>query len=285
MIVSITVIVVILFTCDNLRRYVISKTSRSKLPHNLILDVIVSIELCAVSLELGVVFTHYGFWYWLVGLYINSFYQCIRWRNVNPPCPYFHMVDFIAGQSGASLLNILTRCAVLVGSGLATYHLILTPIWKLEISNVHVGRGPETAVDSCTVPWAGDVSVTQSFVTELIGTFILDIGINLVLDNPTIQNNEPMIGAAIVSGMVAFAVSLAFDISGGMFNPMLATVLLGGCKGNSMLEHITIYWIGSSIGAIIAFTIYPRVKDLFYATAKQNLKTKENEPGTKEKAS
>ena len=32
--------------------------------------------------------------------YINSFYQCVRWRDVNPPSPYFHVVDFIAGQSG-----------------------------------------------------------------------------------------------------------------------------------------------------------------------------------------
>ena len=41
-----------------------------------------------------------------------------------------------------------------------------------------------------------------------------------------------------------------------MFNPMLASVLLGGCKGNTILEHITIYWVGATVGALGAFFIY-----------------------------
>ena len=146
-------------------------------------------------------------------------------------------------------MQVLIRCVVLIGSGLATYHLILTPIWKFEISVLHLGRGEETSIRNCIIPWAGDVSVAKSFVSELIGTFILDIGnywpflilfntirdhynsnkielpitppyslyfwikgINLVMDNPTMQNNEPMISAGIISGMVALVVSLAFNI-------------------------------------------------------------------------
>ena len=42
-------------------------------------------------------------------------------------------------------------------------------------------------------------------------TFIFQ-GINLVMDNPTMQNNEPMLTSGIVSGMIALVVSLAFDI-------------------------------------------------------------------------
>ena len=68
MLVSIGIILTILFACDRLRNYIIFKTNRAKLVHNLILDVIVTIELCTVSLELGVVFKHYGFWCWFVGL-------------------------------------------------------------------------------------------------------------------------------------------------------------------------------------------------------------------------
>ena len=65
--------------------------------------------------------------------------------------------------------------------------------------------------------------------------------------------------------------------SGGMFNPMLATVLLGGCKGNSTLEHVTIYWIGASLGAILAYFIYPIVKKMVYPSNEQkpNKATKE----------
>ena len=62
-----------------------------------------------------------------------------------------------------------------------------------------------------------------------------------------------------------------------MFNPMLATVLLGGCKGNTTLEHITIYWIGASVGAILAFLVYPKFKTFAYPP-KQTMssKTKDN---------
>ena len=38
------------------------------------------------------------------------------------------------------------------------------------------------------------------------------LAINLVMENPTMQNNEPMISSAIVSGLIALVVTLAFDI-------------------------------------------------------------------------
>ena len=73
-----------------------------------------------------------------------------------------------------------------------------------------------------------------------------------------------------------------------MFNPMLATVLLGGCKGNTTLEHIAIYWFGASVGAIIAFVIYPKIKKFAYPSTHQDLKAKkavENKAEKKEKSS
>ena len=42
--------------------------------------------------------------------------------------------------------------------------------------------------------------------------FCFYVAINLVMDNPTMQNNEPMLTAGIVSGLIALVVTLAFDI-------------------------------------------------------------------------
>ena len=42
--------------------------------------------------------------------------------------------------------------------------------------------------------------------------FCYNLAINLVMDNPTMQNNEPMLTAGIVSGLIALVVTLAFDI-------------------------------------------------------------------------
>ena len=76
----------------------------------------------------------------------------------------------------SSLIHVVIRCAVLMISGLVTYHLILSKIWNLEVSVLHLGRGQETSLERCAVPWAANIPVIQSFAAELLGTFILDIG-------------------------------------------------------------------------------------------------------------
>ena len=75
-----------------------------------------------------------------------------------------------------------------------------------------------------------------------------------------------------------FTVIAAMDLSGGMFNPMLATVLLGGCKGHSHFQHILVYWIGGFAGTYATIKTYPTVKSLVYgqpATVQKTEKKKD----------
>lgn len=55
----------------------------------------------------------------------------------------------------------------------------------------------------------------------------------------------------------AFPPSTAFDYSGGYYNPVLATSLKYGCKGNTDWEHFVVYWLGSSVGAVASIYAYP----------------------------
>lgn len=48
----------------------------------------------------------------------------------------------------------------------------------------------------------------------------------------------------------------AFNFSGGYFNPALATSLKLGCDGNSFTEHIVVYWLGATAGAVMSVFIY-----------------------------
>ena len=82
------------------------------------------------------------------------------------------------------------------------------------------------------------------------------VAIQLVTDNPTLANNDPKYTALIIAMLVCGTVHAALAFSGGMFNPMLASVLVGGCKGHDMMEHVAIYWLGSTMGAILAEKIY-----------------------------
>ena len=56
----------------------------------------------------------------------------------------------------------------------------------------------------------------------------------------------------------------AMGLTGGMFNPLLASILISGCKGHALLDHILIYWIGSTLGAVFAYKLYPVLKSKIY---------------------
>ena len=277
MFISLCIIGIIIFVCNNLRHCIINQTiaryniSQQLLIQNILLDVIGAIELCGVSLQLGVVFKHYGFWSFALLLYANVFYQCMRWPNLPPPCPYFHIVNFISGKpnNNTSIVIVVIRCIVLLASGLFAYHFIITSIWRWELSETHFGRIKETSTDQCSVPGGPNENVICLLVlSEFIGTLLLDVVIKiLVVDNPFFQRRDsPIIKATIISGLVVFAVSLAMDVSGGMFNPMLATVLVGGCNGHTITEHILIYWVSPTMGAVSASFIYPKIKRFIYTT-------------------
>lgn len=51
-------------------------------------------------------------------------------------------------------------------------------------------------------------------------------------------------------------IKTAFNLSGGYFNPALATSLKFGCVGNTHLEHIVTYWVGSCTGALLSCIVY-----------------------------
>jgi len=46
------------------------------------------------------------------------------------------------------------------------------------------------------------------------------------------------------------ALLVALNTTGGYFNPIMASALTIGCEGNSFLEHLIVYWIGSLLGGI-----------------------------------
>lgn len=49
---------------------------------------------------------------------------------------------------------------------------------------------------------------------------------------------------------------LAFNYSGGYFNPALATSLKFGCEGNTFVEHMVVYWVGATAGSIASVYFY-----------------------------
>ncbi len=79
---------------------------------------------------------------------------------------------------------------------------------------------------------------------------------------------EPKYASAIDSFIATSLVVAAFDYSGGYYNPVLATGLKFGCKGHTHVEHVIVYWIGASIGALASVYVYPLIRNALGVKAK-----------------
>ena len=117
--------------------------------------------------------------------------------------------------------------------GLFTFRLVGF-LWALEISSHHSGRYDSLTTASCRVPFG--VSPAVSLATEAAGSLALGLGIPLIAENPTLANNYPAAASLAISGLVVAVVLCALPLSGGIFNPMLGSVLFGGCGGHTMVS-------------------------------------------------
>ena len=62
---------------------------------------------------------------------------------------------------------------------------------------------------------------------------------------------------------------MAFNYTGGFFQPLLASIRTFGCVGYfrpeiSIYDHVLVYWIGPTFGAILVTILYPTIKERFF---------------------
>jgi hypothetical protein len=94
------------------------------------------------------------------------------------------------------------------------------------------------------------VSILHGAVVEAMITFVSRL---VALES----SYWPATTAAGINSAVTVALCiLAFDSSGGFFNPILASALTLNCAGNNLVEHFFVYWMASLTGSIIARTMF-----------------------------
>jgi len=84
------------------------------------------------------------------------------------------------------------------------------------------------------------------------------------LASKTLSEKNPKYSNILDSFVGTSLVVAAFNYSGGYFNPVLSTSLKWGCSGNTDIEHIIVYWIGSCSGALLSVPAFkhPIVRNL-----------------------
>ena len=103
--------------------------------------------------------------------------------------------------------------------------------------------------------------------SEFTGTLTCGIIGALVYDTITCQSNiSRHVRIQITTLTTVAAVLLAFNYTGGFFQPLLASMRTFGCVGYfrpeiSIYDHVLVYWIGPTFGAILVTFLYPTIKE------------------------
>lgn len=230
------------------RKALKNSTKVSESVKDVLLCGICAFELGCVALEQGVLMEQYGLAIWAVSLILVVIWQVAGWDGISPS-PMGHILE-------GSTLGFLRVGSMLVGSLLSYRHM--TTIWTAELTGLHRGRAFATATGVCSLPWKNK-AIYMVILSEMVGSILLTIIPRYVLEHKTLANNDPnkVVRGAIIGLAVLIIVMAGMDQSGAMFNPTLATLLIGGCVGYTTTQHILVYWITPIIGAAIGTALYP----------------------------
>jgi len=198
---------------------------------------------------------------WALSLVLVVTWQIAAWDGLSP-----NALGNIVQMSRLSLSRVP---AMLVGS-LISYRL-MSYLWMLELSISHKARGTKISSDMCQIPWSS-TPLMFAMMTEYLGTLVLVTVPRLyIFTNPTLANNDAsMTLRGMLTGvLVLMVVMLGMDMSGAMYNPTLAAVLVGGCGGYSLAQHVLVYWLPPVLAAFSGDYLCTSIENKNLNTVKQ----------------
>lgn len=211
-----------------------------KLLKEALLELVAAAEMCGTCFELIIIADNYGVSAYAVYLFLMTIWWGMSWGSATA-CPYNLLEDYV--EQGADVKEVVCKIAAQVVGGIASFRWVKR-LWVMELAITHVGRG----VDSCTADL--QVPVLLGFLSEMV----LTCACRLV--SRALGEIEPRFASSIDSFFATSMVVLAFNWSGGYFNPVLATGLKWGCRGHSHFEHLVVYWAGAILGSMLSIKIW-----------------------------
>ncbi|QQP54035.1 Aquaporin, partial [Caligus rogercresseyi] len=181
---------------------------------------------------------NYGVFAYGVLLFFLTIWWSSRW-NEETACPYTHLEDCLLGRKTWAEVAVITLAETL--GGLLVFQYVYA-LWWIEITETHVGRAHSATFDNCP---------SDLTVSAFSGAFVEGICTMLCrLSSKFISDRQPF-GARAIDSLIATFLVVA----------LLATSLKYGCRGHPLLEHIFVYWIGASAGAVSSIYLYPWVAE------------------------
>ncbi|KAK8744135.1 hypothetical protein OTU49_001017 [Cherax quadricarinatus] len=218
----------------------LSELIHNELLKGCLLELVAAAEMCGSCFELIIIADNYGVYAYAVYLFLMTIWWGQSWGTATA-CPYSLLEEYV--EVGANPLHVVLKIIAQVIGGLASFRWVKY-IWMMELAQTHVGRG----VDDCTADL--QVPVFFGFLIECM----LTCACRLV--SRSLGEVEPRFAPAIDSFFSTSMVVLAFNYSGGYFNPVLATGLKWSCHGHTNAEHVVVYWAGSILGAMLSIRLW-----------------------------
>jgi len=235
-----SLVIIFTLTLANILRKLFNLILKDNIAKEIVLEFIATAELCACCFELIIIADNYGVFAYAVYLFLMTIWWGIIWENATA-CPYNNVEDVLEGSKTISKAVILTIAQVL--GGLVIFYYIQL-IWSIELAETHIGR----AYEDCTA----DLAVPKEYGAAIEGfaTFFCR------LMSRTLSETHLRYAHIIDAFFATSLVVAAFNYTGGYFNPALATSLKLGCDGNTLEEHLIVYWLGATAGAIVSVYFY-----------------------------
>ena len=259
-VVSITIVLVTMFSCELLYRLIL-KNVIPGLFRSVVLDFVCGGEAVVVSWELITVFHQYGQPLWAVLSYLAMSAKLYKYRVEVIACPYTHLQSLLRGwitprEASARII------AQFIGA--EVFFSWQARVWDWGLTGVHVGRSYWMAYGRCAA-WL-DVPNIVGFCWEFGGGLVCGVAGILIFDWELFPVASIHKRIAASTSITLLAVLAAFHKTGGFFQPLLAFARTFGCVGVlrpvSLLDHLLVYWIGASLGAVLSMYVAPPIKKL-----------------------
>lgn len=219
-----------------------------------LLEMVAAAEMCGVSFELSFVNAQFGIWAWSFCVFLLIMWRERSWAGTSA-CPYTLLEQYVEGGTRPFHVFLKILCQL---SGAMVSCRWVRRLWMAEAKATHVA---ECSADL-------QVPVVLGFLIEALLTCACR------LCSRTLGELQPKFASAIDSFFTTAMVILAFNYSGGYFNPVLATGLKWSCRGHTHAEHIVVYWAGSILGAMLSLRVWttPSLKNAILAPFKPKTK-------------
>ncbi|XP_050300751.1 aquaporin-11 [Anthonomus grandis grandis] len=239
LLISVGLILFTLYLASKLRKVVWSYIEDS-LAKQLLLEFIATLELCAACYELIIVADNWGVGAYALFLLLLTIWWSNIWGDASA-CPYSPMEEaFLGLRTWKSTLNVI---GVQLLAAILTFRYVQL-LWAVELAETHQDK----AYEDCSADL--QIDMVLGAIVECALTCMCRV-VSKILAEKSFRFSW-FVDAFFSTAMVV----LAFNLTGGYFNPALATSLKFGCAGNTVLEHIVVYWVGACTGALLSCIIF-----------------------------